>query len=134
MFDEDEDEYVPNYETQQQPVVEQIITESAGHPIGFGAERANLMQEQEVSMPDVSTQQSYLSNDKIIEEEETKEIVTSSVKTEMAKNTFLDEISKLSSAAVGQEFKQVEFSDEQLHFTVTNPVKAGSAIKYTVIG
>jgi hypothetical protein len=30
--------------------------------------------------------------------------------------------------------KEAEFSAEQMHFTVANPTKVGSVIKYSVVG
>lgn len=57
------------------------------------------MQEAPVAMPQVSTQPSYSY------EEEMKEPISIKEKTEMAKNTFLDEISKLSNQAADSEIK-----------------------------
>ena len=57
------------------------------------------MQEEPVAMPEVSTQPSYSYD------EEVKEPITIKDKTEMAKNTFLDEISKLSTEAASSEIK-----------------------------
>jgi hypothetical protein len=52
LFDAlDEDEYQPTYEQNPYTENKHEETKQAGHPIGFGAERANLMEEQHVYMP-----------------------------------------------------------------------------------
>jgi len=52
-----------------------------------------------------------------------------------AKNQFLEEISKMSSqSGTNMVISDNEFTAEQMHFGVSNPVKVGSVIKFSVIG
>lgn len=52
MFDAlDEEEYQPTYDYASQNYQEETKANKSGHPLGFGAERANLMQEEPVYMP-----------------------------------------------------------------------------------
>lgn len=55
--------------------------------------------------------------------------------TQKAKSQFLDEINQFNAVTGDSSSKpQEEFSADQLLFTVTDPVKVGSVIKYSVVG
>jgi hypothetical protein len=52
-----------------------------------------------------------------------------------AKSQFLEEINQFNVATGDSASKpQEEFSADQLLFTITDPVKVGSVIKYSVVG
>lgn len=51
-----------------------------------------------------------------------------------AENKIMDEINKLFEGQTNSKIAEADFTDEQLHYTVTNPVKIGSVVKYAVIG
>jgi hypothetical protein len=46
----------------------------------------------------------------------------------------MDEINKLFEGQTNSKIAEVDFTDEQLHYTVTNPIKIGSVVKYAVVG
>ena len=98
--------------------------------MGFGAERSNLMNEEPMSMPTQSTQSTSKPSSA---EEETKDEPKSAA--QKAKNQFLEEISKISDASASNMIiTENEFTAEQMHFTVTNPVLVNKIMKYTVVG
>lgn len=51
-----------------------------------------------------------------------------------ANTQFLEEINKINTSKGDSHVIEEELSDAQMHFSVTNPVKVGSVIKYTVVG
>lgn len=120
----DEEEYQPTYDYQPASHHEESKDQNSGYPLGFGAERANLMQEQAIYMPEQTHQQI------------TTEAPSQSYdQSQRAKNQLLEEISKITTQSADHMIiKESEFSAEQMHFTVTNPTKVGSVIKYSVVG
>ena len=113
--------------------------ETGGHPMGFGAERANLMEEAPVSMDNV---QSVNPSDKEeatggYEESKGNKAVDERLKaeTEQAKSQFLSEINALhgQSAVANQELPEDVDQSSQV-FKVSDPVQSGSTIKYKVTG
>lgn len=101
--------------------------------MGFGAERANLMQAEHVYMPaqtQASTPQTQTQSTSHYEAP-----ISTDSQFSKAKNQFLEEISKISSQSSGNMvITENEFTAEQMHFAVTNPVKVGSVVKYSVTG
>lgn len=52
-----------------------------------------------------------------------------------AKNQFLEEISNITKQnEANMVIKDTEFTAEQMHFEVKNPVLVGKVIKYSVLG
>ena len=107
--------------------------------MGFGAERANLMEEAPVSMDNV---QSVNPSDKEeatggYEESKGNKAVDERLKaeTEQAKSQFLSEINALhgQSAVANQELPEDVEQSSQV-FKVSDPVQSGSTIKYKVTG
>ena len=109
--------------------------------MGFGAERANLMDEQPVSMANVQTINSADKEEgstaSTWEESKGNTAVDERLKAEtaQAKSQFLSEINALhgQSAVANQELPEDVDQSNQV-FKVTDPVQAGSTIKYKVIG
>ena len=112
--------------------------------MGFGAERANLMEEQPVSMDNVQTintgdkeEITTAASSNTWEESKGNKAVDERLRaeTEQAKSQFLSEINALhgQSAVANQELPEDVDQSSQV-FKVTDPVQAGSTIKYKVIG
>jgi len=102
-------------------------------PMGFGAERANLMGEAAIHMP--STAGNALNHGNEEQEEENPNL---NAKTNNAKTNLIQEI-----LAFNTESQQVEHSNEDNKddseqmayiFTAKDPIKVGKVTKYTVTG
>ena len=107
--------------------------------MGFGAERANLMEEQPISMDNVQTintgdKEDIASN--AWEESKGNKAVDERLRqeAEKAKSQFLSEINALhgQSAVANQELPE-DVDQSQQVFQVTDPVQSGNTIKYKVV-
>lgn len=98
--------------------------------MGFGAERANLMQEAAISMPTDSTSAAS-------SEHATGDVDLSQRATN-AKTQLIQEILAFNTEVVQVENAGEDHKDEaeqaSLAFTVRDPVKVGKVTKYTVTG
>lgn len=108
-------------------------------PIGFGAERASLMQEQNYDVPD-TTNNVAPSAANTHEEEKKEEKVDINLKeqADQAKNKLLQEINALKDtpemAAASGAVDAADEAQADNPFDVKDPVAVGSVIKYTVAG
>jgi hypothetical protein len=107
--------------------------------MGFGAERANLIAEQPVTVPEAAVANPYAEQIQGHEEEVKQEESSADVKlreqANTAKNQLLQEIQSFqdSTAAAGTN-QELEQTPIEHAFNVRDPVAVGSVIKYVVSG
>lgn len=139
LFGGEEEEYRPQEVPVDQAAAENPYAQE-GMPLGFGAERANLMGEAPVSMPEAST---AVGNSVNSGAEETQEDVAAGAqeliaRANNAKTNLIQEILTFNTEREQAEGALEDHKDESEQnaalFTVRDPVKVGKIMKYTVTG
>ena len=104
--------------------------------MGFGAERANLMQEEQVAVPESASTGATTTASHEEEVKEEKADIHLKEEADKAKNQLLQEINafKANPDIAATDAQEASEASAEQSFNVKDPVAVGSVIKYTVTG